>query len=57
MKHGRKPTVKQCKLMQSWRLNPADWLVTKDTPEEMWLVHRYCPSTTRIIHKENDYEV
>ena len=57
MKHGRKPTVKQCKLMKSWRLNPADWLVTKDTPEEMWLVHRYCPNTTRIIHRENDYEV
>ena len=57
MKHGRKPTVKQCKLMQSWRLNPADWLVVKDTPEEMWLVHRYSPSTTRIIHKEKDYEV
>lgn len=57
MKNGKKPTVKQCKLMQSWRLNPADWLVVKDTPDEMWLVHRYCPSTTRVIHKENDYEV
>lgn len=52
MKHGKRPSVRQCDLMKSWRLNPADWLVVKDTPDEMWLVHRYCPSTTRIIPKE-----
>ena len=32
MKHGVKPTVAQRKLMQKWKLNPADWLVVKDEP-------------------------
>lgn len=52
MKHGKKPTVKQCKLMQRWRLDPADWLVAKDTPEEMVIVHRYSDKTIKTIHKE-----
>lgn len=51
MKHGRKPTVAQCKLIQAWNLNPTDWLVVKDTPEEMHIVHRYSEKTTRIIPK------
>lgn len=53
MKHGKKPTREQKKLMQSVRLNPADWLVERDTPEEMVIVHRYSERTTRTIHKEN----
>ena len=56
MKHGRKPTVNQCKLLQRWKLNPADWLIVKDTPDQMVIVHRYSDSTTRIIHKENHHE-
>lgn len=52
MKHGRRPTVKQCNLMKAWRLNPADWLVVKDTPEVMCLVHRHFDSVTREIPKE-----
>lgn len=52
MKHGKKPTREQRKLIQSWRLDPAVWLVVKDTPEQMELVHRYSDRTTRIIHKE-----
>lgn len=51
MKHGKKPTVQQRKLIQSKRLDPAVWLVTKDTPERMELVHRYSDKTTRIIQK------
>lgn len=51
MKHGKKPTVAQRKLMQKWKLNPADWLVERDTPEKMELVHRYSDKTTRTIHK------
>lgn len=51
MKNGKKPCVRQCKLMQQWNLNPADWLVVKDTPEQMELVHRYSSKTTRVIPK------
>lgn len=54
MKHGKKPTAKQRKLLQKWKLKPEDWLITKDTPEEMHLVHRYSDKTTRIIHKEKN---
>ena len=34
MKHGKNPTVAQRKHIQSFRLNPENWLVVKDTPEE-----------------------
>lgn len=52
MKNGKCPTVAQKKFMTSWNLNPADWLVVKDTPEEMHLVHRHSGSTTRVLPKE-----
>lgn len=51
MRHGKKPTVKQCKLMQEWKLNYQDWLVVKDTPEELLLVHRFSDKTTKVIPK------
>lgn len=53
MKHGKKPTVSQRKLIQSKGLDPAVWLVIKDTPEKMELVHRYSDRTRRTIQKEN----
>lgn len=52
MKHGKKPTVAQRKLIGSKGLITENWLVTKDTPDTMVLVHRHSDSTTRIIHKE-----
>ena len=51
MKHGKNPTVKQCKLMQRWGLNHQDWFVVKDTPDEMHLVHRWDDKTTKVIPK------
>ena len=51
MKHGKKPTVKQCDLMRDWNLDPAAWLVVKDTPDEMVVVHRHNDKTTRTIRK------
>ncbi len=51
MKHGKKPTREQMKLLQKWKLDPAVWLVVKDTPDRMELVHRYSDKTTRIIPK------
>lgn len=56
MKHGRKPTVSQCKLMQQWKLDPAAWLVVKDTSTELVLVHRLSDKTTKTIQKGESYE-
>lgn len=52
MKNGKKPTVRQKKLIQALRMNPADWLVTKDTPTEMHLVHRHFDRERKVIVKE-----
>lgn len=52
MKHGKRPTVAQRKMITSRGLDPAVWLVVKDMPDKMVLVHRYSDRTTRIIHKE-----
>lgn len=51
MKHGKRPTVAQRKLMQSRRLDPGMWLVVKDTPEKMEIVHRLSDRTVRVIPK------
>jgi hypothetical protein len=51
LKHGKKPTVAQCNLIRESNLDPASWLVVKDTPEEMLLVHRHSDSTTKVIPK------
>lgn len=51
MKHGKKPTRQQMKLMQRWKLDPDNWLVIKDTPSEMVLVHRHFDSKTKVIPK------
>lgn len=51
MKNGKKPTREQRKLIERWKLDPAVWLVVKDTPDEMELVHRYSDKTKRVIHK------
>ena len=52
MKHGKKPTYEQRKVIQQSGLDPHDWLVVKDQPEQMVLVHRYSDKTTRTIIKE-----
>lgn len=51
MKNGKRPTREQRKLMEKWKLKPEDWLITKNTPERMELVHRHSDRTTRIIPK------
>lgn len=52
MKKLRKPTIAQKALMQGKRMNPEDWLVERDTPEQMVLVHRYFNTTKKIIMKK-----
>ena len=51
MKHGKKPTREQRKLLAKWKLDPDMWLVVKDTPTQMLLVHRHFDKTTKIIPK------
>lgn len=51
MKAGKKPTVAQRKFIQANGLNAENWLVSKDTPEMMVLVHRYSDKTVKVIHK------
>ena len=51
MKHGKKPTREQRKLMEKWKLNTLDWLVVKDEPTQMTLVHRHFDYKTKIIPK------
>ena len=51
MKHGKNPTREQRKLMQKWKLDSSMWLVVKDTPDKMELVHRHFDRTKKIIPK------
>lgn len=51
MKHGKKPTYTQRKLMERWGLDAHNWFVVKDTPDEMLVVHRHSDKTTRTIPK------
>ena len=55
MKHGKKPTVAQRKLIEKMGLHPENWLVVKDLPGQMVVVHRYSSKTTRTLHKETEY--
>lgn len=51
MKHGKCPTREQRKFITGKGLSAENWLVAKDTPTEMVLVHRYT-TATRTISKE-----
>lgn len=51
MKHGKKPTRKRKMLIQADRLNYANWLVIKETAEEMVIQNRQTDKT-RTIRKE-----
>lgn len=53
MKHGKRPTVAQKKLMQANRLNSENWLVVKDLPGVMLVVNRES-GRTREIRKGGD---
>lgn len=51
MKQSKNPTRRQKIFLQKKKLNPADWLIERDTPEKMVLQHRHFDSVTKIIHK------
>ncbi len=52
MKHGKKPTLRQKKLMQAYDHYSEDWLVVKDTPEIMVIQDRHTEKTIIDIRKE-----
>ena len=56
MKQLKKPTREQRKLIQSKRLNPENWMVERDTPEKLVLVHKHFDSKKRTIFKNNEKE-
>ena len=51
IKHGKKPTVAQRKLMTKWKLDWRDWFVERETLTEMVLIHRHFDYKTKIIPK------
>lgn len=51
MKHGKKPTVKQKKLMRELGLNFDSYLVERETSDELVIVHRLTDKT-KVIRKE-----
>lgn len=50
MKHGKAPTRAQKIMLQSYRLDPANWLIVKDTSTETIIQHCYT-GTVRTIPK------
>lgn len=51
MKHGKRPTVRQKKLMRELGINNDSWLVERETADELVIVHRLTDKT-RVIKKE-----
>lgn len=51
IKHGKKPTVAQRKLMTKWKLDWRDWLVERETITELVLIHRHFDKTKKVIPK------
>lgn len=54
MKHGKKPTVRQKKIISKMGLNVENWLVERETKDELVIIHRISGKTRTI--KESMYE-
>lgn len=52
MKHGKKPTVAQRKYIQSFRLNPENWLVVRDNNDEFVIRHRLSGKEKKLPRRE-----
>lgn len=48
MKHGKRPTVSQRRIISQYGLNSDNWLIVKDTPDSMVIVHRLTGTQRRI---------
>lgn len=53
MKHGKAPTKAQKEFIYSKGKNPNEWLVVKDTSEEMLLMSRWFGKKDKRIIKLN----
>ena len=51
MKHGKKPTREQRKLLSKWKLDTYNWLVIKDTTTEMVVAHKNFEKVIKVIPK------
>ncbi|WP_179946596.1 hypothetical protein [Listeria sp. ILCC792] len=40
MKHGKKPTVAQSRLLEQNGLNVSEWLIVKNLKDKMFVKHR-----------------
>ena len=49
MKRGKKPTRQQKILLSKLGLDPANWLVSKNEPKEMVIMHRHTTKTRTIV--------
>lgn len=50
MKHGKKPTVEQRKLLTKEGLNWADWLIVNNLPNSLIVVNRQS-NETKVVEK------
>lgn len=57
MKHGIKPSREQRKFIESCGFNSSEYLVIKDTPNEMQIVARSGDSSVFTLHKGGDVDV
>lgn len=48
---AKKPTYNQKKFLKANRLDPFNWLVQKDTPEFMQIIHKYSGTVRKIKKK------
>lgn len=48
---AKKPTYNQKKFLKANRLDPLNWLVQKDTPEFMQIIHKYSGTVRKIKKK------
>ncbi len=47
---GKKPTRKQKELLKKYNLNPDNWLVSKNPPGKLYIVHRNTGSKRVIAY-------
>lgn len=54
MKHGKKPTVRQCEIIKARGMNPENWLIEREAPEKLVIIHRYTNTMREIPKNEHD---
>ena len=52
MKHGKRPTVAQRKYIQSFLLDPENWLVVRDNNTEFVIRHRLSDKEKSLPRRE-----